>query len=102
MQDSEGVGFTQLHVADAGEGGGMDLVLLATAQGQGIGTAVVHLMVRRAKLEKGWSRFTVDPDTANEVGIAFWRKVGFISQRIIQDDPRRKPYCIMAWPSERT
>lgn len=93
------VGFTQLHVADdGGEGGGMDLVLLSAARGQGVGTAVVREMVVRAH-DKGWSRFMVDPDVANEAG--FWRTVGFVPQRIVRDDPNRAPYWIMAWPAER-
>ncbi|GAB3251476.1 GNAT family N-acetyltransferase [Arthrobacter pigmenti] len=77
MDANEVVGFTQLHVADAdaGDGGGMDLALLATAQGRGFGRAVVHQMARRAKWEKGWRRFTVDPDITNTAGIAFWTKV---------------------------
>lgn len=93
------VGFAQLHTADdGGEGGGMDLVLLSRFRGQGIGTAVVHQMVEQARTEKGWVRFTVDPDVANESGAAFWRKVGFVPQRVVGDDPGREPYWIMAWP----
>jgi RimJ/RimL family protein N-acetyltransferase len=76
----------------------MDLILLPNARGRGIGTAVVHEMARRVRAERGWSRFTVDPDVSNEGGVRFWRAVGFVPERIVRDDPDREPYWLMAWP----
>jgi len=97
--DGEVVGFTQYHDADdGGEGGGMDLVLLPSSRGRGIGTAVVHAVVRFIREEKGWRRFTVDPDVDNERGVNFWKKVGFVSQRVVEDDGDRVPYWLLSWP----
>jgi len=95
------LGFAQYHLADdEGEGGGMDLALLASERGRGIGTAVVQAMVRFVRTELAWQRFTVDPDVSNARGVSFWRKVGFIPVRLI-DDSERQPYWLMEWPSSR-
>lgn len=94
------VGLVQLHVADDGDGGGMDLILLPEARGQGVGREVVAEMVRRAHRGRGWTRFTVDPDFANESGVRFWRAVGFEPERTVTDEPGRMPYIVMAWPTE--
>lgn len=94
--EREIVGFTQFHGA-AGEGG-MDLILLPESRGRGIGSAVVHEVVGLVRLERGWRRFTVDPDVCNDGGVRFWRNVGFVPERIVRDDPDREPYWVMAWP----
>src|SRR5437588_2947856 len=97
--DEDVVGFTQYHDADdGGEGGGMDLVLLPASRGRGIGTAVVHALVRFVGEQKGWRRFTVDPDVDNERGVNFWKKAGFVPQRIVEDDGGRPPYWLLLWP----
>lgn len=99
--DGATVGFAQLHIADDGkEGGGMDMGLMEAAQRRGIGKVVVQHMVQLARDEKGWSRFTVDPDVANEGAVAFWQKVGFIPEHIARDDQRE--YWIMVWPQNET
>lgn len=98
VRNTEPVGLVQLHVADRETGGGMDLILLPKAQGQGIGRVVVEEMVRRAREGRGWRRFTVDPDVENESGIGFWRAVGFRPERVVSDEPDRDPYLLMAWP----
>ena len=94
------VGLVQLHVADDGDGGGMDLILLPEVRGHGVGREVVGEMVRRAHRGRGWTRFTVDPDVANEDGVRFWRAVGFEPERTVTDQPGRMPYIVMAWPME--
>lgn len=94
------VGFAQIHTADdGGEGGGMDMILLSPARGQGIGTAVVRQLVCYVQTVKHWIRFSVDPDVTNPAGVAFWRSVGFIPQYIVSDDPNRQPHWIMTRPT---
>jgi RimJ/RimL family protein N-acetyltransferase len=96
---SEPVGFVQYHAADdGGEGGGMDLALLPTARGRGIGTAVVRAMVRFVSTELRWRRFTVDPDVSNPRGVNFWHKAGFIPVRVVDDDLGREPFLLMESP----
>ena len=86
--DGDVVGFTEYHVAEDGLGGGMDLVLLPAARGRGIGARVVAVMASFVRSQLGWSRFTVDPEVANERGVNFWSKVGFEKVRIVHDGTR--------------
>jgi RimJ/RimL family protein N-acetyltransferase len=73
----------------------MDLVLLPSARSRGVGTAVVHVMVRFVKTELRWRRFSVDPDVSNPRGVNFWHKAGFMPVRVVNDDPDRAPYWLM-------
>lgn len=100
VEEADGaVGFVQYHVADdGGEGGGMDLALLPSARGRGVGTAVVRAVVRFVQTRLGWERFTVDPDGSNTRGVDFWRKVGFQPVRLVDGEPGREPYWLMEWP----
>ncbi|MFT3943852.1 MAG: GNAT family N-acetyltransferase [Ancrocorticia sp.] len=99
LADDDVAGFTQLHVADEGEGGGMDLILLPQVRGQGVGQQVVAEMVRRAQEEHEWSRFTVDPDITNTDGIRFWQRCGFIPEEVITVPETSTTGVIMAWPT---
>jgi aminoglycoside 6'-N-acetyltransferase len=93
------IGFVQYHVADdGGEGGGMDLVLLPAERGRGVGSTVVHAVVRYVRGELGWHRFTVDPDVSNPRGVNFWTKVGFTPTQVVGDEAAREPYWLMEWP----
>jgi aminoglycoside 6'-N-acetyltransferase len=95
--DGEVVGFTQYNVAEDHLGGGMDLVLLPAVRGRGIGARVVRTMVNFVRTELGWTRFSVDPEVANERGVNFWKKAGFVPVRIV-DDGARPPLWHMEWP----
>lgn len=98
--EGEVVGFAQHHAADdGGEGGGMDLVLLSSARGHGVGSAVVRVIAKFVTTHLGWTRFTVDPDVSNERGVNFWTKVGFIPKQLIDNDSNREPYWLMEWTS---
>lgn len=96
--DEEPVGLAIIHTEP--DGGGIDLVLLAEARGRGIGREVVRRLVELARVERAWLRITVDPDSANEQGIRFWRAVGFAPERVIRDSPDRQPYLIMLLTDE--
>jgi RimJ/RimL family protein N-acetyltransferase len=76
----------------------MDLVLLPTERCRGVGTAVVDALATHVRPHLGWQRFTVDPDVTNTRGVHFWKKVGFVPQRVVQDDGERAPYWLMEWP----
>lgn len=97
--DRKVIGFVQWHVADdGGEGGGMDLALIPSARGRGIGAAVAAAVVKHVTTVLGWCRFTVDPDVGNEGGVAFWKAIGFVPTGVISDD-ERGPYWLMEWPT---
>jgi len=92
------IGFVQYHVADdGGEGGGMDLALLPSERGRGVGTAVVHAVVEFVETRLGWRRFTVDPDVDNTRGVNFWTKVGFVLIRVVEGGDGRAPHWLMEW-----
>jgi RimJ/RimL family protein N-acetyltransferase len=98
QHDGRDVGFVQYHVADDGAGGGMDLSLLPEARGRRLGTVVVRALLDFVQSELGWNRFTVDPDLSNVRGVNFWKKVGFVPVRIVEDEPGREPYVLLEWP----
>ena len=100
--DSEPFGLVQYWTYDGGEGGGIDLVLAPAARGQGLGRIVVGALVAYLRGCLGWNRITVDPDVANPRGVAFWKAAGFAPQRLVEDEPQRGPYWLMAWPTEAT
>lgn len=95
--DGDVVGFTQYHHAEDGAGGGMDLVLLPSARGRGVGSAVVLAMADFVHTELGWTRFTVDPEVSNERGVRFWQRVGFAPVHVV-DEGDRPPFWHMEWP----
>lgn len=92
------VGFTQYHLADDGESGGLDLSLLPEERGQRLGSAVVGALVHFVRSELGWHRITVDPDLSNVRGVNFWKKVGFTPVGVVDDEPGREPFLLLEWP----
>jgi len=96
-EEGRPVGFVQYHVDGGDEGGGMDLILLPTERGRGIGTAVLLAVVGFVHSQLGCHRITVDPDVSNARGVNFWRKIGFMPLRLVDDDDGREPYWLMQW-----
>lgn len=95
LLDGQAAGLAQLVAADnAEQHGGLDLILVPAARGQGLGRRVVDEMVRLAR-ERGWTRLTVDPDPSNLDGIAFWKAVGFTDGRTVTSDPDRPPFLLL-------
>ena len=76
----------------------MDLALLSSERGRGVGTAVVHALVEFVRTRLGWRRFTVDPDVDNTRGVNFWTSVGFVPVRMVEDEGRALCW-LMEWPS---
>nr|WP_202523514.1 GNAT family N-acetyltransferase [Kitasatospora sp. SID7827] len=74
------VGYIQYAAADGGgpeRGGGIDLVLLPGAQGEGLGPDAARALVRHLHTELGWRRVTVDPEASNTRAVRAWTKAGF-------------------------
>lgn len=91
---SSPVGLTQLH-ADSARTGGIDLILLSSSRGRGVGRAAVNALVERARTVHEWEYVTVDPDLSNTDGTTFWQAVGFDPVRRLPGTQRRAPYLLM-------
>ncbi|SLN05543.1 hypothetical protein FM103_20385 [Corynebacterium xerosis] len=76
----------------------MDLILLPTARGRGVGSAAVNTLVKRARTVHQWAYVTVDPDLTNPDGIRFWQAVGFAPVHRCPGTPERAPYLLMRRP----
>ena len=70
------VGYLQVW-GDA-EQGGLDMFLVPTARGRGLGPDAAGAMARHLVEERGWARVTVDPYLWNVHAVRAWRKAGFI------------------------
>lgn len=56
---------------------GIDLSLVADAQGRGLGPSAIRAVARWLFEVRGHHRLTIDPNAANENAIRAYRKVGF-------------------------
>ncbi|MFJ8888818.1 GNAT family N-acetyltransferase [Streptomyces sp. NPDC102402] len=70
------LGYAQYVTAGPHEGG-IDMVLLPHAQGQGYGPDAARALVRHLLTFAGWDRVTVDPEASNRRAVRAWRKAGF-------------------------
>ncbi|MHC5260819.1 GNAT family N-acetyltransferase [Streptomyces sp. UC4497] len=76
LKGEDPLGYAQYVTAGPHEGG-IDMVLLPHAQGQGYGPDAARALVRHLHTVAGWARVTVDPDASNHWAIRAWRKAGF-------------------------
>jgi len=72
--DDRVAGFTQLY-AD-GPGAGMDLILLPSVRGKGLGRQVVEAVLKRVRASDR-THLIVDPSPEDHAAVAFWHAVGF-------------------------
>jgi aminoglycoside 6'-N-acetyltransferase len=56
---------------------GLDLFLDPAVHRRGLGTETVRVLCTYLIDERGFHRLVIDPEVANEVAIACYRKVGF-------------------------
>jgi aminoglycoside 6'-N-acetyltransferase len=75
----EVIGFVQWHeeTDPMYRHAGIDLFIDPSLHGRGFGTEVVRLVCAHLIDERGFHRIVIDPEVANEVAIACYRKVGF-------------------------
>jgi len=71
-EDEEPVGYLQVHET------GMDMFLVPSARGRGLGPDAARAMTRHLLHDRGWDRVTVDPYTWNEQALRAWRNAGFV------------------------
>lgn len=70
--DEEPLGYLQVHST------GLDMFLIPSARGRGLGPDAARAMTEHLLDERGWTRVTVDPYTWNEQALRAWRKAGFV------------------------
>jgi len=68
----EPVGYLQVHPA------GLDMFLIPSARGRGLGPDAAHAMARHLVDERGRTRVTVDPYAWNEAAVWAWVRAGFV------------------------
>ncbi|MFG2559889.1 GNAT family N-acetyltransferase [Streptomyces sp. NPDC048496] len=76
LKGVDSVGYAQYVTAGPHEGG-IDMVLLPHAQGQGRGPDAARALVRHLHTVVGWDRVTVDPEASNRRAIRARSKAGF-------------------------
>lgn len=94
-EDGEPVGYLQVHpgaastVGDAagaqpvdraavGGSGGLDMFLIPSARGRGLGPDAGRAMARHLLDERGRERVKVDPYAWNETAVRAWERAGFV------------------------
>jgi aminoglycoside 6'-N-acetyltransferase len=71
--DDEPVGYLQVHAE------GLDMFLVPSARGRGLGPDAARAMARHLIDERGRARVTVDPYAWNEGAVRAWERAGFVA-----------------------
>jgi aminoglycoside 6'-N-acetyltransferase len=74
----EPVGFIQSWHEGDDAGGGIDMFLVPTARGRGLGPDAARTLARHLRDERGWRRVTVDPYLWNEPAVRAWLLMEFV------------------------
>jgi aminoglycoside 6'-N-acetyltransferase len=84
----EPVGYLQAW--SEGDEGGLDMFLIPSARGRGLGPDAARALAEHLVGERGWTRVIVDPYVWNEAAIRAWRRAGFepVEERPPDDDHR--------------
>jgi aminoglycoside 6'-N-acetyltransferase len=95
----EPVGFIQAWwEGDPPSQGGIDMFLIPSARGRGLGPDAARAVVRHLRDERGWTRVTVDPYAWNERAIRAWRRAGFVDvEARAADDEHLAPWLLLEW-----
>jgi aminoglycoside 6'-N-acetyltransferase len=98
--DGEPVGYLQAWFDDPpdDEETGLDMFLIPSARGRGIGPEAARLLARYLLDDVGRARVIVDPYLWNELAIRAWGRAGFrgIEERE-PDEDRRDPWLLMVF-----
>ncbi len=82
------VGYIQAWTDDGGRGGGggVDLALVPSAQGRGLGPDAGRALAEHL-VGRGWNPVLTDPALDNAVAIRAWERAGFVSEGEWPDHP---------------
>ena len=84
------VGYLQVHSE------GLDMFLVPSARGRGLGPDAARAMARHLVDERAWSRVTVDPYAWNEGAVRAWERAGFAEvSRHEPDSGHASPWILM-------
>jgi aminoglycoside 6'-N-acetyltransferase len=75
--DGEPVGYVQSWHGGDDAAGGIDMFLIPSARGRGLGPDAARALALHLRRERGWRRVTVDPYLWNDGAIRAWRRAGF-------------------------
>ena len=89
--EDEPIGYLQVHSM------GLDMFLIPSARGRGLGPDAARAMTEHLLDERGWTRVTVDPYMWNEQALRAWRKAGFVevSSGRAPDDDHASEWLLM-------
>jgi len=89
--NDEAVGYLQVHPA------GLDMFLVPSARGRGLGPDAGRAMARHLMTERGRTRVTVDPYEWNEVAVRAWQRASFVevSRGHLPDADHTAPWVLM-------
>ena len=91
-EHAEPVGYLQVHSA------GLDMFLVPTARGRGLGPDAARAMARHLLDERGRERVTVDPYAWNEGAVRGWERAGFVEiSRHEADAEHTAPWVLMEY-----
>lgn len=93
--DGKPVGYLQVWTDD-GRSGGLDMFLIPSARGRGLGPDAARAVACHLRDERQWSPVTVDPYTWNDAAVRAWERAGFV--RIDErepDDEHSAPWLLM-------
>ena len=78
--------------------GGLDMFLVPSARGRGLGPDAARALAAHLLQERGWTEVTVDPYAWNEPAIRAWRSAGFVDvEERPADDEHPSPWLLMVW-----
>ena len=101
------VGYLQAWFDDEAANCGIDMFLIPSARGRGLGPDSARALARFLLHEAGRMRVTVDPYVWNERAIRAWKKAGFVRSRSAgADDEHSAAWLLMTlepdWPGPRS
>ncbi|HEU5215235.1 MAG TPA: GNAT family N-acetyltransferase [Gaiellaceae bacterium] len=86
----EPIGYLQVHPD------GLDMFLIPSARGRGLGPDAARAMVEHLLHERGRERVTVDPYAWNEGAVRAWERAGFVEvSRHDADEDHTAPWILM-------
>ena len=89
------VGYLQIHAT------GLDLFLVPSARGRGLGPEIGRAAARHLLDVRGWARVTVDPYRWNEGAVRAWERAGFVAvSEHDADDEHTAPWVLMEFRGE--
>jgi aminoglycoside 6'-N-acetyltransferase len=95
VADGEPVGYLQIHST------GLDMFLVPSARGRGLGPDAARAAARHLLDDRGWTRVTVDPYRWNEAAVRAWERAGFVAvSEHDADDEHTAPWVLMEFRGE--